>query len=121
MRKALRKLQKELGSDLQGVVLDLRNNGGGLLREAIAVSNLFVDKGNLIVTTKGKVRERDKSYSTMKNGYNIEVPVTVLINKSSASASEIVSGVIQDYDRGVLIGQRSYGKGLVQKHPRSRL
>ncbi len=114
IEKALRKLQKELGSDLQGVVLDLRNNGGGLLREAIAVSNLFVDKGNLIVTTKGKVRERDKSYSTMKNGYNIEVPVTVLINKSSASASEIVSGVIQDYDRGVLIGQRSYGKGLVQ-------
>lgn len=114
IEKALRKLQKELGSDLQGVVLDLRNNGGGLLREAIAVSNLFVDQGNLIVTTKGKVRERDQSYSTMKKAYNLEVPVTVLINKSSASASEIVSGVIQDYDRGVLIGQRSYGKGLVQ-------
>ncbi len=112
--KALKSLEKESDGEFEGIILDLRNNGGGLLREAIAVSNIFIDKGQPIVSTKGKVRDRDQAYDTRKDPYNTETPLTVLINKSSASASEIVSGVMQDYDRGVLIGQRSYGKGLVQ-------
>ncbi len=113
IRNALEKLKKEQ-SDLKGIILDLRDNGGGLLREAIAVSNIFIPHGKNIVSTKGKVRERDQSYDTRIEPFDVETPVTVLIDKKSASASEIVSGVIQDYDRGVLIGQRSYGKGLVQ-------
>jgi len=111
---ALKSLEKESEGEFEGIILDLRNNGGGLLREAIAVSNIFVDKGLPIVSTKGKVRDRDQAYDTRKDPYNTTTPLTVLINKRSASASEIVSGVMQDYDRGVLIGQRSYGKGLVQ-------
>lgn len=113
IRKELSKLKKE-NPDLKGVILDLRNNGGGLLREAIDVSNLFIPQGLPVVSTKGKVAERDRTYSTTKASWDTEIPLAVLINKSSASASEIVSGVIQDYDRGVLIGQRSFGKGLVQ-------
>lgn len=100
--------------DLTGVVLDLRGNGGGLLNEAVDIVNIFVPKGEVIVTTRGKVKEWDRSYKTQGNPVDLELPVAVLINGSSASASEIVSGAIQDYDRGVLIGQRSYGKGLVQ-------
>ncbi len=113
IRKNLNKLKKE-NPGIKGVILDLRENGGGLLREAINVSNLFIPQGLPVVSTKGKVAERDKTYSTTKSAWDIEIPLAVMINKSSASASEIVSGVIQDYDRGVLIGQRSYGKGLVQ-------
>lgn len=111
---ALKALEKESDGEFEGIILDLRNNGGGLLREAIAVSNIFIDKGKPIVSTKGKVRDRDQAYDTRRDPYNTKTPLTVLINKKSASASEIVSGVMQDYDRGVLIGQRSYGKGLVQ-------
>ena len=114
IQDALKKLKDQNEGKIEGIILDLRNNGGGLLREAIAVSNIFVDQGKQIVTTKGKVRDRDKAYNTLKKPFDLETPVTILINKSSASASEIVSGVIQDYDRGVLLGQRSYGKGLVQ-------
>ncbi len=114
IKSALMKLENEAEEEFEGIILDLRDNGGGLLREAIAVSNLFVDKGKLIVSTKGKVRDRDQAYETRQDPYNTTAPLTVLINKKSASASEIVSGVMQDYDRGVLIGQRSYGKGLVQ-------
>ena len=112
--KALKKLEKQTDEEFEGIILDLRSNGGGLLREAIAVSNIFIDKNSPIVSTKGKVRDRDQSYDTRVDPYDTETPLTVLINKKSASASEIVSGVMQDYDRGVLIGQRSYGKGLVQ-------
>ena len=100
--------------DITGVVLDLRGNGGGLLNEAVDIVNIFVPKGETIVTTKGKVRDWNRSYETKGNPLDIELPVAVLINGRSASASEIVSGALQDLDRGVLIGQRSYGKGLVQ-------
>lgn len=99
---------------LKGVILDLRGNGGGLLTEAVNVVNAFVPKGELVVTTKGKVKDWDRSFKTMGAPVDEDIPLAILINKNSASASEIVSGVIQDYDRGVLIGQRSYGKGLVQ-------
>ena len=100
--------------DLKGVILDLRGNGGGLLAEAVNVSNIFVPKGEMVVSTKGKVKDWDRSFKTLNAPIDEQVPLVVLINKNSASASEIVSGVIQDLDRGVLIGQRSYGKGLVQ-------
>ncbi|MCB0549327.1 MAG: S41 family peptidase [Phaeodactylibacter sp.] len=110
---AVREL-KEQNPALKGIIFDLRGNGGGLLNEAVNVCNVFIPRAELVVTTKGKVKEWDRSFSTMNQPIDIEIPLTVLINKNSASASEIVSGVIQDYDRGVLIGQRSYGKGLVQ-------
>ncbi|GAA5041137.1 peptidase S41 [Marivirga lumbricoides] len=96
------------------VILDLRGNGGGLLNESIDVSNVFIPKGYEVVSTKGKIEEWNKSYKSEKNPVDISIPLVVLINGTSASASEIVSGVMQDYDRGVLIGQRSFGKGLVQ-------
>ncbi len=100
--------------DLKGVIFDLRNNGGGLLNEAVNVSNVFVPRGELISSTKGKVPEWDRSYKTSHSPIDEKIPVVVLINKMSASASEIVSGSLQDLDRAVLLGQRSYGKGLVQ-------
>lgn len=107
----------ELNSDnkLKGLVLDLRSNPGGLLNEAIKMSNLFIDQGQEIVFTKGKVKEWDKSYKTRSTALDTIMPLVVLINRSSASASEIVSGAIQDLDRGVVLGQRSFGKGLVQQ------
>jgi len=110
---ALKKLQEE-NPGLKGIVFDLRDNGGGLLSEAVNVSNVFIPRNELVVTTKGKVKDWDRSFNTMGEPVDLDIPVTVLINDRSASASEIVSGVIQDYDRGVLMGQRSYGKGLVQ-------
>lgn len=113
VRDAVVKLRAE-NPNLSGVVLDLRNNGGGLLNEAVDIVNIFVPKDELIVTTKGKVRDWDRSYKTNGNPLDIELPVAVLINGKSASASEIVSGALQDLDRAVLIGQRSFGKGLVQ-------
>lgn len=100
--------------NLQGVILDLRGNGGGLLSEAINVTNVFVPKGELIVTTKGKDPTEDKSYRTRMDAVDEELPVIVLVDGNSASASEIVSGALQDYDRAVLLGERTYGKGLVQ-------
>ncbi len=110
---ALRELKEEK-PDLKGVILDLRGNGGGLLSEAVNVSNTFIPKGELVASTRGKIKERDRSFSTRMNPVDVEIPVIVLINNRSASASEIVSGTLQDYDRGVLMGQRTYGKGLVQ-------
>ncbi len=100
---------------LKGLVLDLRNNPGGLLDEAVNVCNIFVDKGQLVVTTKGKIAEMDEEYKTGGPVWNKDLPLAVIVNHSSASASEIVSGTVQDLDRGVIIGERSYGKGLVQK------
>jgi carboxyl-terminal processing protease len=96
------------------LVLDLRGNPGGLLNMSIDICNFFVPKGNLVVETKGKVGEWNKKYLAMNAPIDTEIPIVVLINGQSASASEIVSGTLQDYDRGVLIGQRSFGKGLVQ-------
>ncbi|MCB9080782.1 MAG: S41 family peptidase [Lewinellaceae bacterium] len=110
---AIRDMRKE-NPNIKGIILDLRDNGGGLLNEAVSVCNVFIPKGELVVLTKGRIKERDLSFRTPGSAIEEELPLTVLINKRSASASEIVSGVMQDYDRGVLIGQRSYGKGLVQ-------
>ena len=110
--KALKDLKKDEGLD--GVILDLRSNGGGLLAEAVKICNIFVPEGEEVVSIKGKVRDRDQSFKTRAVPVDTEIPLVVLINKSSASASEIVSGVMQDLDRGVIMGQRSYGKGLVQ-------
>lgn len=112
VRDALTKLKEN--PSLEGVVLDLRGNPGGLLREAINIVNVFVDKGIDIVSTKGKVKEWDKTYKSMNNPVDLTLPVAVLVNRSSASASEIVSGSLQDLDRAVVVGQRSFGKGLVQ-------
>lgn len=114
IENGLRALREE-NPNLKGVILDLRNNGGGLLREAVNICNIFIPKGEIVVTTKGKIKDRDMSFRTKNAPFDTDIPLAVLINKNSASASEIVSGAMQDYDRGVLLGQRSYGKGLVQK------
>lgn len=98
----------------QGVILDLRGNPGGLLIEAVNITNLFLPKGKMVVSTKGKIPENNLSYETLNNPTDTEIPVAVLINRGSASASEIVAGTIQDYDRGIILGEKSYGKGLVQ-------
>ncbi len=113
VEKALREI-REKNTKLKGIVLDLRENGGGLLNEAVNLCNIFVAKNEVIVTTKGKVVDWDKSYKTMGEPLDEKLPLVVLINGNSASASEIVSGTIQDLDRGVVMGQLSYGKGLVQ-------
>ena len=105
---------KSKNPDMKGLILDLRGNGGGLLIEAVNIVNLFVPRGELVVATKGKVPERNNDFKTMSTPFDTEIPLVVLINKKSASASEIVSGSFQDLDRGVLMGQLSYGKGLVQ-------
>lgn len=99
---------------MKGLILDLRGNGGGLLNEAVDIVNIFVDKGETIVTTKGKLASRNQTHKTTKAAVDTKIPIIVLIDQSSASASEIVSGSLQDLDRAVIMGQRSYGKGLVQ-------
>ncbi len=103
---------KEQGA--KGVILDLRGNPGGLLIEAVNITNLFLPKGKLVVSTKGKIPENNLNYETLNAPVDTEIPVSVLINRGSASASEIVAGTLQDYDRGIVIGEKSYGKGLVQ-------
>ncbi|AEH00853.1 S41 family peptidase [Lacinutrix sp. 5H-3-7-4] len=99
----------------KSIILDLRSNPGGLLSEAVNVVNLFVPKGQLVVTTKSKVKKYNRTYYTKRDPIDTEIPVVVLINGRSASASEIVSGTLQDLDRGVIVGARSFGKGLVQR------
>ncbi len=111
--KALQDL-KEKNPNMKQVMLDLRGNPGGLLMEAINVVNVFTQKDQLVVSTKGKVREWEKEYKTNNVPVDMDIPVVVLANRGSASASEIVSGTIQDLDRGVIVGQRTFGKGLVQ-------
>ncbi|MFK5972927.1 MAG: S41 family peptidase [Flavobacteriaceae bacterium] len=111
---------KEALIDLKGkgaekIILDLRGNPGGLLSEAINVTNIFVPKGELIVTTKSKVKKFNKTYKTKNKAVDTEIPLVVLVNGNSASASEIVSGGLQDLDRAVVMGARSFGKGLVQR------
>ncbi len=103
---------KSLGA--KSIILDIRDNPGGLLNEAINVANVFIPKNKLVVFTKGKVQEWNRSYKTLNNPIDNDIPLAVLVNEESASASEIVAGVIQDYDRGILIGNRTFGKGLVQ-------
>ena len=111
VRNALVNL-KEQGA--KSVILDLRGNPGGLLIEAVNITNLFIPKGKLVVSTRGKIPENNLSYETLNPPTDTEIPVAVLINRGSASASEIVAGTLQDYDRAVVVGEKSYGKGLVQ-------
>jgi carboxyl-terminal processing protease len=98
----------------KAVILDLRGNPGGLLIEAVNIANIFIPKGKLVVSTKGKIPENNLNYETLNLPADTEIPVAVLINRGSASASEIVAGTLQDYDRGIIVGEKSYGKGLVQ-------
>ncbi len=113
VKAAYQELKKN-NPDLKGVVLDLRGNPGGLLYEAIDISNIFIGQGEKIVETRGKIEGSLKTYNARQKPVDTSIPLAVLINRRSASASEIVSGVMQDLDRGVIIGQRSFGKGLVQ-------
>jgi len=98
----------------RSIILDLRGNPGGLLNEAINVCNIFIPEGKEVVSTKGKVDEWNRSYKTLDQPHDTRIPIAVLIDRGTASAAEIVSGVMQDYDRGILIGRKSFGKGLVQ-------
>lgn len=103
------------GKGMKELVLDLRGNGGGLLIEAVKIVNFFVKKGTLVVNTKGRVVEENRIYKTMEDPLDLNIPLVVLIDESSASASEIVAGSLQDLDRAVVIGNQSFGKGLVQR------
>jgi|WetSurMetagenome_2_1015567.scaffolds.fasta_scaffold01909_7 carboxyl-terminal processing protease len=96
------------------LIIDLRGNPGGLLTEAVEIVNLFINPGNAVVSTKGKVKQFDEDFKTTKTAVDEKIPIAVLINSGTASAAEIVAGALQDLDRGVILGQRSYGKGLVQ-------
>ena len=107
-------LEMKSQNELKGLVIDLRGNGGGLLNEAVDIVNLFVPKNKLVVYTQGKTPEQNRNYYTKLDPEDTEIPLAILVNQSSASASEIVSGSIQDFDRGVIVGQRTFGKGLVQ-------
>ena len=109
---ALIELKEKHGA--KTLVLDLRSNPGGLLMEAVRIANLFIPKGQEIVSTKGKVKQWDKVYNATENPIDTVMPIAVLVNRGSASASEIVAGAIQDLDRGMIIGTRTFGKGLVQ-------
>ena len=102
--------------EVKGIVLDLRNNPGGLVSEAVKIVNLFVEKGQLVVSTKSNIETYNQTYITKKQPLSLEVPLVVIINQKSASASEIVAGALQDLDRAVVIGKRSFGKGLVQRY-----
>jgi len=110
---ALQSLKRDNPS-ITGVVFDLRGNPGGLLDEAIKTVNIFIDKGQLVVATKGKVEDWNKNYNTDQEALDTKIPVVVLIDGGSASAAEIVSGSLQDLDRAIVVGSNSYGKGLVQ-------
>jgi len=112
VKKALLDLKEK--NTLTGLVLDLRDNGGGLLTEAVNIVNLFVKKNELVVSTKGKQKDKNRSYQTMMEPVDVNLPLVILVNGSSASASEIVAGALQDLDRAVVVGSRTYGKGLVQ-------
>jgi len=100
--------------NVKKLVLDLRSNPGGLLNQAVKIVSLFVDKGTDVVSTRGKMQQWNQSLKTKKQPLDTEMHITVLVNRNSASASEIVSGALQDLDRAVIVGQRTYGKGLVQ-------
>ncbi|MGM0625036.1 MAG: S41 family peptidase [Bacteroidota bacterium] len=112
VQKAVENLKEE--QNAKSLVLDLRNNPGGLLIEAVKICNLFIPQGSPVVSTKGKVERWNKEYTAGMKPYDTEIPLTVIINSRSASASEIVAGCMQDLDRAVVIGKRTFGKGLVQ-------
>lgn len=107
-------VQMKKEHELKGFILDLRGNGGGLLAEAVDIVNMFVPKNKLVVYQKGKVAEHNYNHYTQHEPLDLDIPLVILVNEGSASASEIVSGAIQDFDRGVIVGQRTFGKGLVQ-------
>jgi len=111
-KEALEQLKKQ---GAERIVLDLRGNPGGLLGEAVNICNLFVPKNEIIVTTKSKIEKHNNTYKTQNEPIDTEIPLVIIVNEKSASASEIVSGALQDLDRAVVVGTRSYGKGLVQK------
>ena len=113
VEKAFKEL-KEKNPNMTSLVFDLRGNGGGLLNEAVNICNIWIPKSEMVVTTKGKVVDWDRSFKTLNPSVDEQMPIVVLVDKGTASASEIVSGTLQDYDRAVVMGQRSYGKGLVQ-------
>jgi carboxyl-terminal processing protease len=112
VKNSLLKLKEN--NDVKSLILDLRSNGGGLMNEAVDITNIFVEKDKEVVSTKGKLSNRNKSHKTRYAPVDLSIPLIVLVNQASASASEIVAGAIQDLDRGVIIGQRTFGKGLVQ-------
>lgn len=111
-KEALEQLKKD---GAERIVLDLRGNPGGLLNEAVNICNLFVPKNEIIVTTKSKIEKHNNTYKTSRDPIDTEIPLVILVNGKSASASEIVSGALQDLDRAVVLGSRSFGKGLVQR------
>lgn len=111
-KEALEQLKRE---GAERIILDVRDNPGGLLNEAVAICNLFVPKNEIIVTTKSKIEKHNNTYKTTREPIDTEIPLVILVNGRSASASEIVSGALQDLDRAVVIGSRSFGKGLVQR------
>ena len=113
VKKAFLDLKKR---GMKKLIFDLRNNPGGSLGQAINISNFFLPKGSKITSTKAKVRKWSTTYSASKTPLDIEIPLTILVNESSASASEIVAGALQDYDRAIIVGERSFGKGLVQRY-----
>jgi carboxyl-terminal processing protease len=111
VEEAVKKLRQE---GAKSIILDLRDNPGGLLQEAVNIVSVFVPRGKEVVSTKGRVEEWNKTYSTLNSPVDLDIPLVVLVNGGSASASEILSGSLQDYDRAVLIGSKTFGKGLVQ-------
>ena len=114
-KKACLDLKKQ---GITSLVIDLRNNGGGLLDQAVEIVNMFVPRGKTIVTTKGKIKQASNTYKTLREPLDTDIPIAVLVNSGTASSSEILSGSLQDLDRAVIVGNRTYGKGLVQV-PRS--
>ena len=99
---------------MTSLVIDLRNNGGGLLDESIEIANFFLPRGKTLVTTKGKIKQASNTYKTLREPLDLEIPLAVLVNGGTASSSEILAGSLQDLDRAVIIGNRTFGKGLVQ-------
>ena len=110
-KKTFLKLKKE---GITSLVIDLRGNGGGRLEEAVEIANFFLPRGKVIVTTKGKTKQASNTYKTLREPLDLDIPITVLVNGATASASEILSGAFEDFDRAVIVGSRTFGKGLVQ-------
>ena len=110
-KKTFLRLKKE---GITSLVIDLRGNGGGRLEEAVEIANFFLPRGKVIVTTKGKTKQANNTYKTLREPLDLDIPITVLVNGGTASASEILSGAFQDFDRAVIVGSRTFGKGLVQ-------
>ncbi|WP_299521923.1 S41 family peptidase [uncultured Lutibacter sp.] len=113
VKKAFLELKED---GMKKLIIDVRSNPGGLLMEAVKITNFFIPKNKIVVTTKAKIEKWSETFSTQDEPLDLEIPVVILVNNRSASASEILAGSLQDYDRGVIIGERSFGKGLVQRY-----